>query len=169
MDFVNDIILARRSVRSFEERAVEQEKIDQLIKAFAYAPTSMNRAPRSLLVLTQREQIDKLPENQPYCKFATGAPLAMVVCGEPEKTVRDFWVDDCAASTENILLAAKALGLGSCWCAAYGIPNVPEKLAAAFGVPQGVVPYSIIILGYPAEEGKVPARDLEAPVHYNGW
>ncbi len=170
MDFVNDVILARRSVRSYTTQQVEQEKIEQLIKACFYAPSAMNRDPRSLLVLTRREEIDKLAGCQKYCKFATGSPLAMVVCGEPKKTVSSFWVDDCAASVENILIAAKAMGIGSCWCGVHGIPLVPQKIAAAFGIPAGVKPYGIIILGYPDKENPAPPkRDIETAVHYNNW
>lgn len=169
MDFVEEYIIGRRSVRSYQPIPVEQEKIEKLVRACFYAPTAMNRDPRSLVIINQRELLDQLPDAQPFCAFAKEAPLAMVVCGEPSKTRGEFWVDDCAASTQNILIAAKAMGLGSCWCGLCHTNGREKKVAELLGIPAEVSPYSLIILGYPAAEGKLPERDLVNTVHYNRW
>lgn len=168
MDFVEEYIVGRRSIRAYLPTAVEPEKVEKLVRACFYAPSAMNKDPRSLLIVDDREKLDALSAAHPYAAFLKQAPLAMIVCALPEKTSLEFFIDDCAASTENILIAAKAMGLGSCWCGVYHTERT-AAIAALFDVPDGVIPYSLIALGYPAAEGKVPSRELEAAVHHNGW
>lgn len=168
MDFVEEYIIGRRSVRSYTDAPIEKEKIEKLIKACFYAPTSMNRDPRSLMIIDDKDVLAQIPAIHPYAKFAADAPLAMMVCAEPDKTIQDFFMEDCAASTQNILIAAKAMGIGSCWCAVYHTPRI-KQFAKLLGTPENVIPYALIVLGYPAEEGKLPNRDLETTVHYNQW
>ena len=168
IDFVEEYIVGRRSIRSYLPQPVEQEKIEKLVRACFYAPSAMNRDPRSLIIVDEREKLDRLMEIHPYASFLKQAPMAMIVCAHPHKTSMDFFIDDCAASTENILIAAKALGLGSCWCGVYHTERA-EPIGELFGLPEGVVPYSLIVLGYPESEGKMPPRDLVGTVHRNRW
>ena len=167
MNFVEEYIIGRRSVRSYKPDLIEQEKIDLLVKACFYAPSAMNKNQRELIILNDRKIIDEVASKQRYSAFAQNAPLAMVVCGIPGE-IPGFWMDDCAASTENILIAARALGIGSCWCGVCHTDRVP-LIRELLQIPSGVEPYSLIILGYAEKDGAPPARDLKTPVHYNGW
>ena len=168
MNFVEDVIIGRRSVRKYTGEPITQEEIDAMVKACFYAPTAMNKNPRSLIVVTEKEKLERIANAHPYAKFTKDAPLAMVLCANTKETRLDFHIDDCAASAQNILLAAKAMGIGSCWCDVYHQPTA-KTFAEMFAVPEGVVPYALIVLGHPAEEGKTPERDIENAVHYNNW
>ena len=87
----------------------------------------------------------------------------------PEKCP-GYWVDDCGAATQNILLAAKSLGLGSCWCGIHGTPARCAEFGRVFGLPEGVVAYSVIALGYPNEEKpRAEGRLKPEIIHHNNW
>jgi len=168
MNFVEDVIIGRRSVRKYTNESISQDKIDAMVKACFYAPMAMNKDPRELVIVTDKEKLAQIAEAHPYASFTKDAPLAIIVCAKLKKTRFDFFIDDCAASTQNIMLAAKAMGIGSCWCGVFHTP-LAEKFAEIIGTPENVIPYSLIVLGYPAEEGKLPERNLENAVHYNNW
>ena len=105
----------------------------------------------------------------PYTKMMAQAPLAILVAGMPEKCP-GYWVDDCGAATQNILLAAKSLGLGSCWCGIHGTPDRCAEFGRVFGLPEGVVAYSVIALGYPNEEKpRAEGRLKPEIIHHNNW
>ena len=112
-------ILQRTSVRSYEDRPVEKEKIEKLLRAGMAAPTAVNKQPWHFIVVTDKDQLQNLAEANPNAGMAAKAPLAIVVCGDMNKALegdaREFWVQDCSAATENILLAATGMGLGSVW------------------------------------------------------
>ena len=165
-----DKILGRRSVRAYSEKAVEPEMVQKLIEACFYAPTAMNVNPRQLIVIDDREKLDEIVKAHPYAKFVADAPLAFVVCGDDSLKGKLFWRDDAAASTQNILAAAAAMGLGSCWCGIHPTPLV-KTFRKLFNVPAGIIPYSLVVVGhvkegYTAHEIK---RDLVGTVHKNNW
>ncbi len=116
-------ILQRTSVRSYEDRPVEKEKIEKMLRAAMAAPTAMNKQPWHFVVVDQRNVLDALAGANPYAKMLKKAPLAIVVCGNTDKMIegggRDFWIQDASAATENMLLAAHAMGLGAVWTGAY--------------------------------------------------
>lgn len=111
-------ILQRTSVRSYEDRPVEKEKIEKLLRAGMAAPTAVNKQPWHFIVVTDKDQLQKLAEANPNAGMAAKAPLAIVVCGDMNKALegdaREFWVQDCSAATENILLAAQEWDLDPC-------------------------------------------------------
>jgi len=106
-------------------------------------------------------------EVHPYSKMLKEAPCALIVCGDLDVSEL-FWIDDCAAATENILLAAKALGVGSCWC---GLAHTDRcfELAEKMNLPENIRPYSLIALGYPNEEKPRPERVQAERIHHNQW
>ena len=110
-------IATRTSVRSYTDKPVESVKIEQLLRAGMAAPTAVNRQPWHFVVVNDKAQLAALAETNPYSKMLTKAPLAIVVCGDMKKALdgpaREFWVQDCSAATENILLAAHSMGLGA--------------------------------------------------------
>ena len=137
--------------------------------AAVHAPTARNSQPWQFIVIDDRAQLDKIVGLSAYTKMMAQAPLAILVAGMPEKCP-GYWVDDCGAATQNILLAAKSLGLGSCWCGIHGTPDRCAEFGRVFGLPEGVVAYSVIALGYPNEEKLwVECRLNPGIIHHNNW
>lgn len=152
-------ILGRRSIRRFLQKPVEAEKIDCLLECACAAPSAANSRPWHFVVIDERAVLDALGEAHPYGKMLYQAPLAVVVCGQPEKSdfARLYWEEDCSAAMENLQIAAHALGLGSVWL---GVRHTPEREQAVrhiLGIPQGITVLGIAAIGYP-DEIKPPTR-----------
>lgn len=146
-------ILKRTSIRSYENKPVEKEKIEKLLRAGMAAPTAMNKQPWHFVVVTDKGQLQKLSEANPYAAMAAKAPLAIVVCGDMNKAAegnaREFWIQDCSAATENILLAATGMGLGAVWTGTYPSKERCADVAKVLGLPESLIPLNTIVIGYP--------------------
>jgi len=165
MDAV-EAMLTRRSIRKYRAEPVSEEAIDTLLRAAMAAPSAGNEQPWHFIVIRDRTVLDTIPSTHPYAQMAASAPLAIVVCGDERLAkYESFWVQDCAAATQNLLLAAHANGLGAVWCGVY--PS-EERVAAVRGllaIPEQITPFSLIVLGHPDEE-KGPADRFDgARVH----
>jgi len=167
---VLEAIHTRRSIRKYEERPVPEEMIRQVLGAAMMAPTARDQRPWHFLVIDDRKLLAEIPTVCPNAPMAARAPLAILVCAELalEKSP-GYWVVDCAAAVENMLLAAHGLGLGAVWCGVY--PRGPriEGLRRMFALPEGVNPHSLVLFGYPAEQRTSEDRYDAARVHRNGW
>jgi len=165
-----EAIRTRRSVRVFTGEPVARELLLQVVAAGMQAPSAGNQQPWQFVVIDDRGLLLRVPEFHPYAQMAETAPAAILVCGDLQLEQRKgYWVQDCAAATQNILLAAHALGLGAVWTGVY--PR-EERVAGArrlFGVPEHVVPLSLIFVGYPAEHPAPENRFREDRVHWNRW
>lgn len=152
-EVVLNTILKRTSIRSYENKTVEKEKIEKLLRAGMAAPTAMNKQPWHFVVITDKGQLQKLSEANPYAAMAAKAPLAIVVCGDMNKAAegnaREFWIQDCSAATENILLAATGMGLGSVWTGTYPSKERCADVAKVLGLPESLIPLNTIVIGYP--------------------
>jgi nitroreductase len=165
-----EAILSRRSIRKYDSKPVSAELVHQLLDAAMNAPSSSNGQPWHFIVIDDRRVLDEIPKFHPYSSMLKESPVAIVVCGDVKlEKAKGIWVQDCSAATENILIAARALGLGSVWL---GMFPVDERVAGArklFGLPDNVIPHSIIAIGYPGET-KPPANRYNAErVHKNRW
>ncbi len=168
LEFIMDLFATRRSIRKYTSQEVEGQMVETLLKAAFFAPTARNLKPWHFLVIDDRQILTELAEEFPTMSMLAGAPLAIVVCGDSEIS-EDFWPDDCAAATQNILLCATQNGLGSCWCAVYPRVERMEGFVEKFQMPEQIKPYSLIALGYPDETKQTPERYDPARVHYNGF
>lgn len=152
-EVVLNTILKRTSIRSYENKTVEKEKIEKLLRAGMAAPTAMNKQPWHFVVITDKGQLQKLSEANPYAAMAAKAPLAIVVCGDMNKAAegnaREFWIQDCSAATENILLAATGMGLGAVWTGTYPSKERCADVAKVLGLPESLIPLNTIVIGYP--------------------
>lgn len=150
-------IATRVSVRSYLDKAVEKEKVELLLRAGMAAPTAMNRQPWHFVVVDEPELLKGLVR----LRNGATAPLAIVVCGNMDKAiegpVREFWVQDCSAATENILLAANALGLGSVWTGVYPAEERCKQVREILDMPDNLIPLNVIVIGYP--DGENPPKD----------
>lgn len=163
-----ETITARRSIRKYQDRPVEEEKLELLLKAAMAAPSANNRKPWEFVVITEAEKMAEIRSALTFGKY--DAPAAIVVCGNTSKLknlLGEFWVQDCSAATENILLAAVGLGLGTVWLGVHPIHNFKKRVAKVLNLPGHIEPLNVIYVGYPAEEK--PARTQYDPkrVHWN--
>ena len=164
-------IFRRRSIRVYQDNAVARETITQLLKAAMAAPTACNSQPWEFVVVTEPALLRRLRKNHRTADY--NAPTAIVVCGNlslaTSAAAKRFWVQDCSAATENILLAAVALGLGSVWIGLHPLNSLQRRVAEVLGLPENVTPLAMVYVGYPAEEK--PARTQYNPtrVHYNRY
>ena len=165
-----DAILTRRSIRKYTGDPVPEEIVQELLEAGMSAPSAGNEQPWHFIVINERKLLNEIPKYHPYSQMLKEAPLAILVCGDEQlEKYKGFWVQDCSAATENILIAAQDKGLGTVWLGIYPI----EERVAAFrhflDIPENVIPMALIAVGYPAEE-KPPAKRYNAErVHCNRW
>lgn len=165
-----DCLLNRRSIRKYKDKIVSKEIIDIILEAAMYAPSARNLQPWHFVVIAKKEMLNKLSEVHPYAKMLKEAPMAILVCGDQsiDENV-GYLAQNCAAATQNILLAAHDLGLGSVWLGVY--PREPriQAMKELFNLPEHVLPISLIAIGYPDEEKPRPERFIPERVHYEGW
>lgn len=170
---VLDAISSRTSVRSFEKRAVGADTVELLLRAAMAAPSARNRQPWAFIVVDDPKLLGELADSLPYAKMAARAPLAVVVCGVLTESGgasnHGWWVQDAAAATENLLLAAHAVGLGAVWTGVYSYEDRVRAVRNVLGLPRSVVPLNVIPVGYPAEN-PVPKQKWDpSKVRRNGW
>ena len=168
---VLDNIATRTSVRDYEARPVEKEKIEKMLRAAMAAPTAMNKQPWHFVVVDQRNVLDALAGANPYAKMLKKAPLAIVVCGNTDKMIegggRDFWIQDASAATENLLLAAHAMGLGAVWTGAYPSEERCISISKVLSLSDNFIPLNMIVVGYPAEQPQPKQKFKEENISYN--
>lgn len=163
-------IMTRTSVRQYTERPISADTLETLLKAGMAAPTAVNKQPWAFVVTTGRDALDSLATLQPRLQTAAAA---ITVCGDMTRAIegedRDFWVQDCSAATENILLAAHALGLGAVWTGVYPIAERVDNVSHALALPDSVVPMCIIAVGYPVADQEPKDKWDPSKVHYQRW
>lgn len=163
-------IMTRTSVRAYTDQAIGKDTIEAILKAGMAAPTAVNAQPWHFVVVTNRAILDSLATSNPNARMLHQAPLAIVVCGDITKTLegkgREFWIQDCSAATENILLAAHAYGLGAVWTAAYPIDDRMASISTTLQLPETIVPLCAIIIGHPAENPEPKDKWKEENVTY---
>jgi len=164
-----EAIMTRRSIRRYKEGKIPEETITTLLKAAMAAPSAHNKQPWRFIVVDDPNILSKVPEYHPYSKMLPNASHAIVVLGDTHVQETDFWVHDCSAATENLLIAAHALGLGAVWLGVHPHEDLIEETKKLFGVPDHVVPLCIVSLGYP-QEPKPPRENYDpAKIHRNHW
>ena len=161
-----DAIFDRRSIRKFQlNRPLEPQTVHQLLEAGFAAPSSRARFPQHFILVDDRKILNEMKENHPFMKFLDTVPLVIVVCGD--EALSPSWMNDCAASTENILLAAQSMGLGACWCGGFPTADRMELFARLLSLPEHIKAYAAIAVGYPDEvKGRVNRYQQER-VHQN--
>lgn len=167
-------IMTRVSVRQFTDKQIPADTLEQIIKCGMAAPSAVNMQPWAFVEVTDRDVLDSLSTITPNFRLET-ATAAIIVCGDSSRFLEgshsEYWVQDCSAVTENILLAAHAYGLGAVWCGVYHgpdsdlVPDVKEKL----GLPENVTPLCVIAMGYPAGENQPKNKWKPELIHYQKW
>ena len=165
-----DAILSRRSIRQYTAQPVSQEVLDALLKAAMSAPSAGNEQPWQFVVITNRQLLDEVPRVHPHSHMIKQASAAILVCGDTRlERYKGFWVQDCSAATQNILIAANAKGLGAVWLGIYPIQDRVAGIQKLFGLPDHVIPLSLIPIGHPAETLPPANRYHPSRIHPNRW
>jgi len=168
---MEDPVLERRSIRKFTDRPVPEDHVTTLLKAGMSAPSAGNERPWHFVVIRERSLLDAVATFHPYARMIVQAPLAILVCGDPElERSKGFWVEDCSAATENILIEAQAIGLGSVWLGIYPREDRVENMRRIIaGMPEHVVPFALLPIGYPGEIKRPSDRWDDSRVHRGRW
>lgn len=170
---VLDAISTRTSIRAYQDRPVGADTVELLLRAAMSAPSARNRQPWAFIVVDDKALLRQLADSLPYAQSAAAAPMAVVVCGvlteSQGATNAGWWVQDVAAASENLLLAAHAVGLGAVWTGVYSYEDRVRAVRNVLGLPRHVVPLNVIPIGYPAENPAPKQKWDPAKVHRNGW
>ena len=167
---IQDIILTRRSIRKYKTDAVSEEQIETMLKAGMYAPSANNKQPWSFIVVDDRAMLNKIMGVHPYSKMLKEAPLAIVVCSdELIEPMTSYWIQDCSAAVQNILLSAAGMGLGTCWLGVNPREDRMRDVSELFELPSHIQPLAIIAVGHPDEVKEMPDRFIKSRIHRNKW
>ena len=165
---LKELLLKRRSVRKFKEDKISDEVINELLIAGMSGPSACNRRPWEFYVVSNEEKLNEVKKASLFSRF--NAPLAIIVCGNLSKSLplklSSYWIQDCSAATENILLRAVDLGLGACWCGAHPQERVEENLRKCLNLDKNIIPLNIIFIGYPNESPEARHQYDENKVHF---
>ena len=176
-----DVILSRKSVRSYTDQPVSDEQVETMLRAAMAAPTGMNVQPWRFVVVRDQAVKDKLAG--PRGGMIAQAPVVFVICGETTLMRKPFgqpdaeavevengnWTQDCSAATENLLLAAEALGLGAVWTAAFPYEDRVAPIREALGLPDNVAPLCVVPCVYPAGDDQPKDKWKPENIHYDKW
>ena len=168
-----ETIMTRTSIRQYTDKPVEKEKIEAMLRAGMAAPTAVNAQPWHFVVVSDKAKLGELAAANPHAGMLKSAPLAIVVCGDMTKAMegkgRQFWIQDCSAATENILLAAHAQGLGAVWTALYPMEERIQPVSEALKLPDTLIPLCTVVIGYPAEQPEPKDKWKPENVSYNEY
>lgn len=165
-----EAIKSRRSVRRFTPQPVPSRAVRDVLEAAMCAPSAGNQQPWQFVVIDDRALLDEVPSFSPYASMATEAPLAILVCGDTALAkYPGFWVQDCSAAVQNLLLAAHAQGLGAVWTGVHPDKEREEGFRRLLHLPDHIIPLAFIPLGHPAEFPAPVQRYREDRIHRNGW
>jgi nitroreductase len=167
-----NFIFSRRSVRKYQDKQVPQEMLEDLLQAAMAAPSAVAKDPWHFLVIRERGSLNRLAEVLPNAPMLRQAPAAIVVCGDIERAhdrQESFMLQDLSAAVENVLLAANALGLGTCWLGVHPRQERMDGIRRLFKLPDEIIPVAGIAVGWPAEQPEMRTRYNAARVHHEKW
>lgn len=162
-------IKTRRSVRQYKDKDVSSDLVKQLLEAAMSAPSAYNHQPWQFIVLTDRKILNRVALID-HCVSAGSAAVAILVCGDFQReTEESFLIQGCSAATENMLIAANALGLGAVWTSIFPFKDAIKNFRDMLGLPKNILPITLVPIGYPNQKTKETIRFDEKRIHYNGW
>lgn len=168
-------IRTRRSVRKFTDKPVDEQTVRELLGAAMSAPSAGNEQPWEFIVVRDKELLKKIGDINEYAGYAHKAPVSILTCGNlkyskfKSATHEGYWVEDVSAATQNLLLAAHALGLGAVWTGIHPFEDRMAGFKQLFRLPQEVLPLALVVVGYPASTLKPVDRYKQERVHTDYW
>ncbi|MBN1913761.1 MAG: nitroreductase family protein [Candidatus Omnitrophica bacterium] len=165
-----DAILKRRSVRRYTDKEVSEDLIKKIIEAGMNAPSAGNQQPWHFLIMKNKKTLEDASGCSPHAHALKDAAAGILLCGDLSlEKHKDYWVQDCSACAENMLLEVAELSLGAVWLGVYPRQDRVDYLKKYFALPEQVIPFAIISIGYPADEIKVTNRYNVTRLHYEKW
>ena len=166
-------ILTRVSVRQFTGEKISEAQIDTLLRAAMAAPSAINKQPWAFIVVTDEALIARLGEALPYSRCSNHPAVAFIPCGDLTKAIpgemANFWINDVSAATENLLLAAHAMGLGAVWTGLHPDMNRAKMVQEMLNLPEHIIPLCVVPVGVPAEHPDIKDKYKPENIHYNRW
>jgi nitroreductase len=165
-----DVTLTEMNIRSYSDQAVCPELVRKLLQAAMAASSAGDQRPWHFVVVEDRETRERMADIHPFAHMLPQAPVAILVCGDPTlQKHAGLWVQDCAAAMENILIEARALGLGAVWLRIYPSEGRVQTFRKLLHLPPHVIPFALAPVGYPAEKSEPKCRYDESRVHFDRW
>ena len=166
-----ETILTRRSIRKYTSKPVSKSLTKKLIKAAMSAPSAGNEQPWHFIIIDKKKILKEIPKIHPHASMLNFAPKAILICADTTREKhKGFSPIDCAAATENLLLAAHANGLGACWLGVY--PSRDKRIInirKLLNIPTHIIPFAIVAIGYPTEHIPIENRYDKSRIHLNIW
>ena len=166
-------IMTRVSVREFTGEKISEAQLETLLRAAMAAPSAINKQPWAFIVVTDEAKIAALGEALPYSRCSNKPAVAIIPCGDLSKAIEgemaNFWINDVSAATENLLLAAHAMGLGAVWTGLHPDLNRAKMVQEMLGLPEHIIPLCVVPVGVPAEQPEVKDKYKPENIHYNKW
>jgi nitroreductase len=162
-----EAILSRRSIRHYLDRPVSAESIARVLEAGMSAPTACDLRPWQFSVIDDRTILDAIQKQHPHASMLAEAPVAILVCGEPDTS--RYWQQDCSAAAQNILIAAHSMGLGAVWLGLYPREQRVTAIRQILKVPASCTPLALIALGHPGESKPPLSKYDTSKIHHNAW
>ena len=163
-------IMTRRSIRQYTNEPVSDALMEELLKAAMAAPSAGNAQPWRFIVIRDRQRLAAIPDIHPYAKMAPKAQVAVLICGDTNaEKYPGFWVQDCAAATQNLLLAAHANGLGAVWTGIFPDLARVQAFQKLFALPGNILPLAFVPLGFPDEKRPIKENFDSAKVFHENW
>jgi len=167
---MDNIIFRRRSIRKFLDKPIAKEQIERILKAGMQAPSAHNNQRWEFIVITEQNKKDRISKMSPYASMVAKAPVSIIVLGKnDDKKLSDWFEQDLSACTENILLQIVEEGLGGCWMGFYPNQERIDELSSFFNLPENIIPFCVISLGYSEDENVFIDRSDMSKIHYNKY
>jgi nitroreductase len=170
MDII-ELLYKRRSIRKYHDKPVSNETLELLLKAATCAPTAANNQPWEFVAINNEHTMDELRSGLFFGNY--NAPAAIVVCANmdlaPKGPYKEYWIQDCSAATENIIIAASGLGMGTVWIGAYPNLDAVKNIRRTLSIPEEVIPLSVVYIGYAAEEREPRTQYDPKRVYWNQY
>jgi nitroreductase len=165
-----EVIYRRRSIRKFRNEPVSRQAFEAVIRAGMNAPSAGNQQPWQFVIIDERSLLERITEIHPYAQMLHEAPAAILVCGDLKLEKHEgYWVQDCSAAVENMLLEIVDQGLGGVWLGVFPREERVAGIRELLGIPDGIVPFALIALGHPAEEKGLKNEYHGERIRYNHW
>lgn len=159
----------RRSIRKYQDKKVSDKLVQKILAAGMTAPSACNTQPWEFIVISDKTLLEECAKIHIHAQMTKDAALAILICGDLDREHKGFWVQDCAAATQNILLAVHDLGLGAVWTGILPQGERAQKFQELFNLPKNIAPFALIPIGYPAQESGKEDRSNPQRIHLNQW
>ena len=171
---VFDAIATRTSIRMFDKtKMVGDDLIERMLRSAMAAPTAVDKRPWEFVVVRDKATLEALSKVHPHARIENGATLVIAVCGTTDNGLdgraKEYWIQDCSAATQNLLLAAHALGLGAVWCGVYPMEERIAPISEILSIPPGYMPLNLVTIGYPAVHPAPKDKWNPAKIHNEKW